>query len=348
MMGVARFPFSIGIPMRRWLLALALLSTAACVSAADVCPVLRNQMAAADTATRIAAVACNEHLLWYRAFIDRNGRLASATVSEGEATRLGDGQSQAWRHVARYWQESGLLRSAQHRPGASDCQYAGSEAYPAPACRGFVIDNAWSATFVSWVMLKAGLPGFRPDASHVGYVRAAYREPQANAYQYLDPAHARPGPGDLLCYVRQPGRVFGYPGLQTVVQGEDGLNMHCEIVVAANPGNDGTAYLIGGNVQQGVTLRMLALNRNGEFWGLPLRSGDDTPCSPDTESGCNFNRQDWAVLLKLKPAQALAQLPPAPGLVAGPWLPAQPATPRCCIRCVVGAGVPRCPPDQTQ
>lgn len=334
--------------MRRWMLALVLLLTAPHAYAADVCPVLRYQTAAADAATRIAAVACNENQLWYRPFIDREGRLASASVYEGEASRLADGNSRAWRQVARYWQESGLLRSAAHLPGASDCQYAGSETYPAPACRGFVIDNAWSATFVSWVMAKAGLPGFRPDASHVGYVRAAYLHPQASAYQYLDPLHAKPAIGDLLCYVRHPGRVLGYAGLQSVLQGDGGLNMHCEIVVAANPDNDATAYLIGGNVQQGVTLRMLALNRNGQFWGLPQRTGDDTPCSPDTESGCNFNRQDWAALLKLKPAEALASLPVAAGVVAGPLLPTQPAPQRCCVNCVVGSNVPRCPQEDSE
>ena len=334
--------------MRRWLLVLLLLSGAVRANAADVCPVLRSQTTSADTATRIAAVACNEHLIWYRPFIDRNGRLASASVHEGESALLGDGYSRVWRRVARYWQESGLLRPAGHLPGAVECEYAGSETNPAPNCRGFVIDNAWSATFVSWVLLKAGLPGFRPDASHVGYVRAAYRDTQAHAYQSMDPAQAQPAVGDLLCYVRQAGRVLGYAGLQSVLQGDDGLNMHCEIVVATNPGNDGLAYLIGGNVQQGVTMRMLALNRNGRFWGLSQRTGDDTPCSPDTESGCNFNRQDWAVLLKLKPAGTLASLPILARPVSSPLLPSQAPAPRCCIQCVVGSGVPRCPPQQTQ
>ena len=329
--------------MHRWMLALLLLSAAARVDAADVCPVLRGQIASPDIARRIAAVACNEHVIWYRPFIDRNGRLASASVHEGEASVLDDGYSPVWRRVARYWQETGLLRSAAHQPGATECEYAGNEINPAPHCRGFVIDHAWSATFVSWVLMKARLPGFRPDASHVGYVRAAYREPQTNAYRYLDPAHARPAVGDLLCYVRQNGHVLGHAGLQSVLQGQGGLNMHCEIVVATNPGNDGTAYLIGGNVQQGVTLRMLALNRNGEFWGLPQRTDDDTPCAPDTESGCNFNRQDWAVLLKLKPAAELAMLPAPVGIVASPLLPTQAPATRCCINCVVGSGVPRCP-----
>ena len=53
----------------------------------------------------------------------------------------------------------------------------------------------------------------------------------------------------------------------------DGLNMHCDIVVAANPGGDGRLYLVGGNVLQGVTMRVLPLNRGGAIWGLPQAHG---------------------------------------------------------------------------
>ena len=332
--------------MRSWILVLALLLVATTAHAADVCPLLRNQQSSADPATRIAAVACNEYMLWYRSFIDRNGRLASSTVMESEASLLGDGQSQAWRRVAGYWQESGLLRQMDRFTGADECTYAASGRGTSPGCRAFIIDNAWSATFISWVMSRAALPGFRASTSHIDYVRAAYQRPDTNAYQYLDLTHAKPATGDLLCYVRGAQHAFGYAGLLSVVERGDGLNMHCEVVVAANPGNDSTAYLIGGNVQQGVTMRLLPLNRNGEFWSLPQRIDGGSPCSPDNAEGCNFNRQDWAVLLKLKPAGALAQLPRAvPSTIS--IMPQAPPPPTCCTHCVVGSGVPRCPQPDT-
>lgn len=331
--------------MRAWIVfhVLLLLSTGA--HAADICPRLGQQVTAADAATRIAAFACHEHGLWYRPFIDRNGRIASSTIMESEALLLDDGESQAWRRVARYWQESGVLRQIAQLPGAIDCEGAASGSYPAPGCRAFVIDNPWSAAFVSWVMRKAGLPGFRASASHITYVRDAYQQPQFSAYQFLDPTHVRPAAGDLLCYVRHNNRLYGYAGLVSVIDaGNGGLDMHCEIVVAANPGNDSTAYLIGGNVQQGVTMRLLPLNRNGEFWGLPRRTGVESLCAPDNEAACNFNRQDWAVLLKLKSADALAKLPGASRLA--PASPQPSMAPTCCVNCVLGSGVPRCPPKQ--
>src|SRR3546814_20577412 len=87
--------------------------------------------------------------------------------------------------------------------------------------------------------------------------------------------------------------------------------MHCDIVVAANPDNDGIAYLVGGNVLDGVTMRLLRLTPGGQFADLPMRSPGAPACSPDAPSACNARRQDWAVLLHLKPPHHLALLPPA-------------------------------------
>jgi hypothetical protein len=311
--------------------------------AADMCPRLRAQQASLEAATRVAAIACNEHMLWYRPFIDTEGRIASATVAEGEARRLDDGATEAWRRVASYWRDSGLLGRMAGFAGAEQCAYAAGDRAPSPACRAFVLDNPWSAAFVSFVLAKADLPGFRVAASHYGYVSDAYLHAETSAFQYLDPATAQPATGDLLCYVRVPGRTYGYAGLVAAMrQGNGPLPMHCDIVVAANPGNDGMAYLVGGNVQQGVTMRLVFVNRTGVLWGLPRRNASNPLCSPDNPTGCSFNRQDWAVLLKLKPAAALARLTRSlPDVRPTALLPEQPA---CCVHCVVGdTSLTRCP-----
>ena len=72
--------------MFRTVLVLAGLLAADAAAAADVCPLVRNRQSAPDVATRIAAVACSEHMLWYRPFIDAQGRLASVSVAEAENT----------------------------------------------------------------------------------------------------------------------------------------------------------------------------------------------------------------------------------------------------------------------
>jgi hypothetical protein len=191
-------------------------------------------------------------------------------------------------------------------------------------------------------MQRAGVPGFQSSGGHYDYVRAARLNPGGSPYQFLEPTGTPPGVGDLLCYVRGK-RLYGHQGLAAAIDGGTaGLAMHCDIVVAVNPGNDGKAYLVGGNVLQAVTLRVLNLNASGHFWGLPRRSDADAECSPETQAACDFNRQDWAALLKLKPQAQLAQLGPVAPPAFLPRMP-QAQDPACCVNCVVGSGVPRCP-----
>lgn len=310
-------------------------------AAADPCPLLRAQTASPDVATRIAAVACEEHQFWYRPFIDVDGRIAASRVREAQTDLLANGQP-AWLRVAEYWRGGGLLGQAAARPGAAACAYAGTNPYTSPACRTFVVDTPWSAAFVSWVMRRARVPGFNGSASHVNYVRDAYRDPLGGAYQVANPVSAQPAPGDLLCFVRGGARIYGFGALAGLLgSSDDGLGMHCDIIVAANPDHDRTAYAIGGNIFDGVTMRMLELTPGGRFADLPMRAPDDGACSPDMPRACNASRQDWAVLLQLRPAQQLAQLPPALPPVSSAAM--QPQRPQCCVNCVVGSGVPRCP-----
>ena len=263
------------------LLALGWLSASAPARAADPCPQLRAQATAADPGTRIAAIACQENHVWFRTFIDAEGRPGGQPVYEAENDILADG-TPAWRKVAAYWHGSGLGAGCAHEA----------------ACRNFVVDTPWSAAFVSWVMRRAGLPEFHVSSRHVDYVRTAWRQPTRNPYLLVSPREATPAAGDLLCYVRAHKRTLGPGGLLERLDDNDGLAMHCDIVVAAAPGD--MAWLVGGNVQQAVTLRMLRLDAQGRFADLPLRSASDPPCSPDAPAQCNLNRQDWVALLKLQ------------------------------------------------
>ncbi|MBP3985394.1 DUF2272 domain-containing protein [Pseudoxanthomonas helianthi] len=311
--------------------------------AADPCPLLRTQVAASDVATRIAAYACKENQDWFRPFIDADGRSGGLGVYEAENGLLADGTA-AWRKVAQYWIESGT-------GGGGECGYAASSPYPSPGCRSFVIDRPWSAAFVSWVMRKAGLPGFRYSAGHIDYVRQAYRDPASSPYLVQAPLGGKPAPGDLLCYVRMDSRIFGFGQLATLLSMPDasGLAMHCDIVVAADPS---MTWLVGGNVQNTVTLRALKLDARGYLSGLPMRTLADPVCSPNAPANCNANRQDWAVLLKLKPPAELARLPQPPRPIGAPT----PLAPTHCAAvaggmqvCSSGASAPQpVPADETR
>jgi hypothetical protein len=282
-----------------------------------------------DTAARIAQIACAEHALWYAPFVDEQGRLASMRVSEAEGLRLRDGATPAWRRVAAYWQGGGVRWPYPGLPADADCNATGATAGGAALCRTFLIDTPWSAVFVSWVMTRAGVPGFQASARHVDYVRDAYLRGASGPYRLADPDADVPAVGDMLCFSRA-SQVFGTQGFRDWLGRafSDTLPMHCDIVVSTS-GN--RARVVGGNVLQGVTMRVLPLNRLGKLWSLPRRRGGEPECQPFNPEACNFNRQDWVALLKLNPSANV---------------PAVPATPQaCCVICVLpmAPGMKRCP-----
>src|SRR5690606_24381274 len=87
---------------------------------AAVCNASAAGMPNATYAQKIAAIACRENTLWYTPFIDADGRLASITVSEGETMALSDGYTPAWKRVADYWRDSGLMGQMASFPGATE------------------------------------------------------------------------------------------------------------------------------------------------------------------------------------------------------------------------------------
>jgi len=263
------------------------------------------------SAERIVSVARRELAMWYQPFIDSNGRLASIRVTEAEQSMLADG-TEAWQRVLGYWRDSGTLyeMAQSNIAGAYSCQFPSGFAQGKAECRTFLVDNPWSAAFVSYVMQQARVSGFRASPRHFDYIRQAYRADMGGPYLFTDPATHRADPGDLLCFVRGRGSVAGYEGLTAWLSSGTGgsLNTHCDIVVS----RDRELQTIGGNVLNGVTLRKLKLDPQG-YTVLPRptsagysgESGDlGASCSPSNEAACDFNRQNWAVLLKLKPTTA--------------------------------------------
>lgn len=273
------------------------------------------------TAQAILRVACNEHRLWYRPFIDRDGRIASLAVTEAESESLADDGVIAWQRVAGYWRDSGTLTAMGTIPGAQNCLAAPGNRYIDSDCRAFLIDNPWSAAFISWVMIRAGVVSFERSPRHIDYIRAAYQSGGSGPYRLADPATEKPAPGDMLCFLRNRTNTLNYHGLVAALGNDSAGNWksHCEIVVAANAGGDRTLHLIGGNVANSVMMRKLPLDRTGL---IELPRPDDSNagpaitqgCTPGHEEDCNLNRQDWAALLKLLPAAPVSQPAVPPGL----------------------------------
>ena len=259
-----------------------------------------------STASRIVRVALRENYNWYQPFIDINGGLRYQRTTESEKVRLADG-TPSWEKVVTYWRNSGTLYSMMDSgiSGAGACQ---STSYSTAECRAFLLDNPWSAAFISYVMLQAGVTTFNTSPAHIDYIRDAYNN--TGPFLMMNPATTQPAPGDLLCYVRNTQAIVGYEGLAAAFDNNPSLRQasHCDVVTKIDRTNK-LMETVGGNVLNGVTLRKLRLDDRGiailpRPTSFQATSDDEdsggTGCTPANEGNCSLNRQNWAAVLRLR------------------------------------------------
>jgi hypothetical protein len=113
---------------------------------------------------------------------------------------------------------------------------------------GYDCDKPWSAAFISWLMMEAGVPPelFTPSGLHSDYLRtiAANGTGPGARFAVRDARLFSPRPGDLICATRAGARISAYDDIP------DGTPMHCDLVVF-NEG--GQLESIGGNVRNSVS-----------------------------------------------------------------------------------------------
>jgi hypothetical protein len=126
-------------------------------------------------------------------------------------------------------------------------------------------DAYWSAAFVSWVMIKAGVDPrqFAVSGAHRDYLRRIIANEDDSAFRLKPrrPEDYPPRPGDLIC--RGRGRDRGIADYRRI---PDEAQLHCDIVVGSR---DGSIEAIGGNVRNSVSLSPYPANLDGT-----LRAGD--------------------------------------------------------------------------
>jgi hypothetical protein len=251
---------------------------------------------------RIAQVACREHTDWYAPFINGEGRVGwqdgfIPMEAELKDEKLANG-NRPWQRVADYWRRTPALRNLRGIDGARECEQPSGEWRDTAACRSFILDNPWSAAFVSYVMKAAGVEDFGFSHEHIAYIRDAY-DPASprRRYRLVAPDRETPEIGDLLCYSREP-RIANHRDLIAFFErGGGGLRTHCDIVVGVDLDGDSKLYLIGGNVMQTVMMRKLPLNARKRFVPPPRVAG---PCRINEERACSLNAKAWVALLRLR------------------------------------------------
>ena len=123
------------------------------------------------------------------------------------------------------------------------------------ASDNYYINNAWSATFVSYLMRQAGAgDNWKYSALHSDYIQAAKQNRKNNikTFQAFRKNEMPVSVGDLICYPRQAGVTYDTTG---------GYFAHCDIVTNIDPG---TATAVGGNVSDSVKQSFYKLDSNNK------------------------------------------------------------------------------------
>ena len=154
------------------------------------------------------------------------------TIKDGAITHHGHTETEEgyWQRVGMFWDKGVNLK------------FTGKDT-----------DQPWSAAFMSYVMREAGLgTRFYYSDWHAHYIRRAI-EARRNRDGYRLSERA-PQVGDLVCYARQDGVDFDHQ--------PETYASHSDLVVAVRPGE---IDVIGGNVEDSVTMKTLATDSQGHL-----------------------------------------------------------------------------------
>ena len=228
-------------------------------------PPFANKPYAPFSRAAAVAIARGEWRLWGRRVDDDAG----AGYVQRAAT-MAERQTGLWQRVGLYWW-IGM------NAGTPDSRWTGkhdAQGHVFPVARNG--DYAWSAAFISYVMRMAGAGrNFPYAADHAHYINAAARAARGDASHpeliAENPAHYAPRLGDLVCFARGAARSMRFADLPTAHP----FPAHCGIVVDGAPH---VIAIIGGNVDDSVTMTHLHANNQGELWG---------------------NRENWFVVLRV-------------------------------------------------
>jgi hypothetical protein len=210
------------------------------------------------------------------------------------------------------------------------------------AFRSAIVDNPWSAAFVSYVVKTAALgDGANPpemqnfgrakfpfSAAHRDYIFAAFKTSIADApagkasikdghlYRACPIYATEPKIGDMLCYHREKElKDASDSAVRDIIlddaqagRSETSISQnHCDVVVHIDRASQ-KVYVVGGNVQQSVTVKKLRLRRDMKLaenksgcgdWTLPPPSAS-VPLGPSVRDNCSLNEKKWFVLLQMR------------------------------------------------
>jgi hypothetical protein len=162
-----------------------------------------------------------------------------------------------WQRVGEYWW---LGQDA----GNPDAPWTGKhDARGQVFAANIDAEYAWSAAFVSYVMRIAGAGARFPySPNHGGYINIAKQMALGKTSGWIitaeRPENYAPLPGDLICLGRGRARSLRYDDLPAGL-----FPGHCDIVVDTR--TQGTISVVGGNVDDAVTLKHVPVTPDGRI-----------------------------------------------------------------------------------
>ncbi len=172
---------------------------------------------------------------------------------------LEERDEEAWQRIAdEYWQTQGIERIDIDTPEevASD-------------------NNPWSAAFISWVMQEAGAGDqFNYSALHADYINQAIEDRESEsdaAFIGYSIEEYSPKVGDLIGSNREGEEGGEITVTYDTARDYESYNSHVDIVVATRLGE---IDVIGGNVEETVTLRTFQVDPEGKL--INPNDGDET------------------------------------------------------------------------
>ena len=122
-------------------------------------------------------------------------------------------------------------------------------------------NTPWSSAFISFLMRKSGAGNEFPyTPAHNEYIRPFIQNRKQNLnsnFKGYKINEEKPELGDLVCYSRESG--VDYDTTRAYLG-------HCDLVVGVNK-KQSYIEVIGGNVNDGVTKRILSTDGNGYLYG---------------------------------------------------------------------------------
>lgn len=175
----------------------------------------------------------------YMAISDFINKLKNTALSEWEFWSQGnikEGDPRTMERLRQYWKEGAGVKNWSDQK---------------------MTDEAWSASFISYVMRKSGAGNdFKYSPSHSTYIVDSIKnrkQNNENPFKGYKPEEVKVEVGDLVGYPRQSGITYDTTG---------NYKSHTDIVVGIK---DGFAETIGGNVSNSVTMTKVPLTSDGKI-----------------------------------------------------------------------------------